>query len=395
MNDILLSLGLAGVFFGAMAFRGIFGYLKNQKIALGDLKFSWKEFLGGSIRPILLTLAVGALVGLLLGFLKLVGISGVEVAGLDQITPQTLEIGLIIADIGAIGYAIKEALLCFGLTDKQIAQIREVVATTDSEHETGISVVVDEDGNVVASPETITKRTDKELLEEAGFGDGGEELEAGKGAKYVNTYIEPYRSAPKDTLIDPSTCYNRECVSYCAWKIKEAVGSWLKRTGSMNAKEWIHRLPENGYKKVSGPKAGGKYVGVTTAGVYGHVVWWEDGNVISEYNYSSVGNYGVRSINLNSYTWYEIKAPSTPAPTPTPTPTPSVGIKAGDSVIVNGQGTSDAYGGGRKTKTFNNQKMKVIMIVNGRYACNQYNKGTVGRASDVTGWWTKSQVSKA
>lgn len=65
-------------------------------------------------------------------------------------------------------------------------------------------------------------------------------------------------------------------------------------------------------------------------------------------------------------------------------------IKVGDTVIVNGRGTGNAYGGGGKTKNFSNQKMMVIRIVNGHYGCNQYNK-----KGAITGWWTSSQVKKA
>lgn len=324
MNDILMCAGAAGVFFGAMALRGIFGYLKNKKIAVEDLKFDWKKFLSGSIKPIALTLAIGGLAALILAFLSLVDASGVEVAGLDQISIHNLLVGLFIADIGAIGYAIKEALLAFGLTDKQIAQIREAA----EEGETGINIGVDGDGNLVASAETKTDKSVKEILEEEAEGetvDHGVELDPGKGAVWVNTYPEPYRSAAKDTKVDPSTCYNRECVSYVAWKIAEATGAWPKRTGDMNAKEWIYRLPSWGYKKVSAPKNGGLYVGVLTSGKYGHVVWFEGDRTISEYNYGSAGNYGVRQINLAQYIWYEIKAP-------TATPQPSTGKKSNDEV---------------------------------------------------------------
>ena len=326
MNDILMCAGAAGVFFGAMALRGIFGYLKNKKIAVEDLKFDWKKFLSGSIKPIALTLAIGGLAALILAFLSLVDASGVEVAGLDQISIHNLLVGLFIADIGAIGYAIKEALLAFGLTDKQIAQIREAA----EEGETGINIGVDDDGNLVASAETKTDKSVKEILEEEAEGetvDHGVELDPGKGAVWVNTYPEPYRSAAKDTKVDPSTCYNRECVSYVAWKIAEATGAWPKRTGDMNAKNWIYRLPSWGYKKVSAPKNGGLYVGVLTSGKYGHVVWFEGDRTISEYNYGSAGNYGVRQINLSQYIWFEIKAP-----TVTPQPQPSTGKKSNDEV---------------------------------------------------------------
>ena len=331
MNDILACIGAAGVFFGAIILRGIFGYLKNKKIE--DAKFDIRKFLLGSVKPILLTLSIGALAALLIAFAQLVNFSGVEVAGLDQLSVHNLLVGLFIADVGALGYAIKEALLAFGLSDKQIMQIRESAENGD----TGVKISVDENGDLVVGAETITEKSIKEILEEEGIVeeeskeipvsqiDGVEFAtieedtkkgeKGGKGAAIANTYPEPYRSARKDSRLDPSTCYNRECVSYCAWKICEIRGSWPPRTGDMNAKNWIYRLPSWGYRKVSAPQNGGKYVGVLTSGKYGHVVWFEGGNTISEYNYGSTGNFGVRNISLNAYIWYEIKAPS-PSPTP-------------------------------------------------------------------------------
>lgn len=339
MNDILMCAGAAGVFFGAMALRGIFGYLKNKKIAIEDLRFDWKKFLSGSLKPILLTLAIGGLAALILAFLSLVDASGVEVQGIDQISIHNLLIGLFIADIGAIGYAIKEALLAFGLSEKQIAQIREAA----EKGETGLNIGMDEDGNLIASVETKTDKSVKEILnseaEDGEVVDHGVELNPGKGAAWVNTYPEPYRSAAKDSLVDPSTCYSRECVSYVAWKIKEVTGAWPKRTGNMNAKEWIYRLPSWGYKKVSAPKNGGCYVGVLTSGTYGHVVWFEGDRTISEYNYGSAGNYGVRQIVLSQYNWYEIKAPTV---TPTPTPGKKSNDEIANEVIKGLWGNGDA-----------------------------------------------------
>lgn len=96
----------------------------------------------------------------------------------------------------------------------------------------------------------------------------------------------------------------------------------------------------------------------------------------------------------------------TPAPTPTPQPTPpapaptvpnnpSGDIKVGDTVIAWGVGTGDSYGGGARTYSFPEQQMKVIGINQGRYALNQYNKGTPGVVADVTGWWSPDQIRKA
>jgi hypothetical protein len=97
-------------------------------------------------------------------------------------------------------------------------------------------------------------------------------------------------------------------------------------------------------------------------------------------------------------------APSpTPSPAPAPQPTPTVpnnptsgdDIKVGDSVIVNGSGTADSYGGGAQTRNFSDTTMKVLGVNNGRYALNQYNQGTIGKVADITGWFSKEQVRKA
>lgn len=204
----------------------------------------------------------------------------------------------------------------------------EPIEVTDNSKEIADSIV----DTIKDAIDTLTQKSRKEELEEEGIKEKSKEIseeDAGKGGLY-NSYPEPYRSAGKDTMVDPSTCYNRECVSYCAWKICELKGAWPRRTGSMNAKEWIYRLPSWGYNEVSAPVNGGRYVGVSTGGQYGHVVWFEYDKTISEYNYAYLGNYGVRTINLKDYRWYQIQAPPAPAPTPTPTSK----FKVGDNVTL-------------------------------------------------------------
>lgn len=160
-----------------------------------------------------------------------------------------------------------------------------------------------------------------------------------------NTYPEPYRSARKDSLVDPSTCYNRECVSYCAWRIKEATGKWPRRTGDMNGFNWVYRMPENGYKEVAAPTTGGKYVGVARTG--NHVVWWEGGRSISEYNWAVSGGYHERTVVLGQFRWFQIVAPAKPKVSkPAPVKKPAAkkpSLKVGDKVVplkpVNYRGT--------------------------------------------------------
>lgn len=87
----------------------------------------------------------------------------------------------------------------------------------------------------------------------------------------------------------------------------------------------------------------------------------------------------------------------TPEPTPAPTPTPVTPIQLGDTVIVNGIGTSASDGSGLRTGRFVDKQMKVIRIIQGAkqpYALNKYNAGTVNNVKDVTAWFSASSVKK-
>ena len=86
--------------------------------------------------------------------------------------------------------------------------------------------------------------------------------------------------------------------------------------------------------------------------------------------------------------------PAQPAPQIPNNPQPNDDIQVGDTVIVNGAGTGDSYGGSGQTMNFENRAMKVLGTNNGRYALNQYNAGTVGNVADATGWFTRDQIRK-
>lgn len=406
-----------------------------SKYIFNNEKWSWKRTLESVMKAVLMCLATVAWVGVMYGVSWFAGKCGADISAImDGISVAGVCAGI----IGGSAYFLGKAYTSIiNFVNTQHVEVTFQEPKYD-EIAKGVFDLFD----------TILGKTVKEQLKEDGLPAlEGEDVKPGKGAYYpANTYPEPYRSAAQDSMTDPSTCYNRECVSYCAWKIKELKGAWPTRTGSMSAKYWIDRLPSWGYNRVSAPRDGGKYIGVSTAGTYGHVVWFEGGNMVSEYNYSTMGGFGVRNINLSQYVWYEIAAPSTPSPAPTksneevakevirgdwgnnperrqrleaagydyntiqgivdqmlggggtpepaPAPAPEPSINLGDTVTAWGRGNSNSLGNGKSTKEFGKTQMKVILIANGRYALNQYNKGTVGQASDVTGWWPKEQISK-
>lgn len=276
-----------------------------------SVKWSWKKMGEDLLKALLLALSTEAWVVLwyIAGwYAKNVGLD------IEQFT-NAMSIG---GMIGAIGVGALWYLFNAGQNLLEFINTKHVEVDVD-ESKVDYDAIADK---IKVLADTITGQNIKKQLEEDGeklTGKEVDEQEAGRGG-IVNTYPEPYRSAPKDSMLDPSTCYNRECVSYGAWKIAELTGKWPTRTGSMNAKEWIYRLPSWGYKEVSAPKNGGKYIGVTQAGTYGHVIWFEFDNTISEYNYAITGGFDVRAVDLNQYKWYEIQAPVNPTPTPTPTP---------------------------------------------------------------------------
>ena len=89
--------------------------------------------------------------------------------------------------------------------------------------------------------------------------------------------------------------YNRECVSYVAWKVYQKNGHMPYWGGSGNANQWPGNAQAAHISTGSTPKA--KSAGVISAGVYGHIVWVEsvngDGTInISQYNELNAGGPG-------------------------------------------------------------------------------------------------------
>ncbi len=101
-------------------------------------------------------------------------------------------------------------------------------------------------------------------------------------------------NAPQDSLIDPWGMYNRECVSYTAWKVYQTYGHMPYWGGHGNANQWPGSAQASGIPTGSTPRA--QSVAVSMSGYYGHVMWVEEvyGNGyirVSQYNYDLAGHY--------------------------------------------------------------------------------------------------------
>lgn len=107
-------------------------------------------------------------------------------------------------------------------------------------------------------------------------------------------YPSNLNNAAQDTLIDPWGMYNRECVSYTAWKVYETYGYMPYWGGRGNANQWPGDARAAGIPTGSSPKAGS--VAIWNVGYFGHAMWVEavndDGSLwVSQYNYDYQGHY--------------------------------------------------------------------------------------------------------
>jgi surface antigen len=115
-------------------------------------------------------------------------------------------------------------------------------------------------------------------------------------------YPSYWADIPMDSTLDDWLMYNRECVSYTAFRI--GASGRYQPTGFGNANQWPGNARARGISVDQSPQAGD--VAVWPVGYYGHVMYVEavmgDGSIyISEYNFDWTGRYSERVIS--SGTW--------------------------------------------------------------------------------------------
>ncbi len=113
-------------------------------------------------------------------------------------------------------------------------------------------------------------------------------------------YPAVWDNAPMDSMLDSWGMYNRECVSYTAWKVYQAYGHMPYWGGHGNANEWPSSARNDGIPTSSTPKVGS--VAISMSGFYGHAMWVEavygNGYIrVSQYNYDLAGHYSEMTIN--------------------------------------------------------------------------------------------------
>lgn len=133
----------------------------------------------------------------------------------------------------------------------------------------------------------------------ARFVSGGS-YEAGNGPACGGGYPARWCNVPMDSTVDDWGMYNRECVSYTAFRVA-ASGRYMPYWGGVgNANQWDENARAAGIPTDYSPRAGD--VAISNAGYYGHAMYVEsvnaDGSInISQYNASWTGTYSTNTIS--------------------------------------------------------------------------------------------------
>lgn len=120
----------------------------------------------------------------------------------------------------------------------------------------------------------------------------------GSGPACGGGYPARWCEIPQDSVIDSWGMYNRECVSYTAFKVAVSGRNMPYWGGVGNANQWPGDARAAGIPVDGNPQAGD--VAISTRGAYGHAMYVEgvngDGTInISQYNASLDGRYSTRS----------------------------------------------------------------------------------------------------
>lgn len=132
----------------------------------------------------------------------------------------------------------------------------------------------------------------------------GGQLIAGDPAK--GGYPAKWADAAQDSLIDDWGMYNRECVSYTAWRVAQAGKRMPYWGGRGNANQWPSSAQSDGI--ATGSEAQPGAVAIAFIGPYGHAMYVEEvldeGKIrISEFNYLVDGTYTERIVNGRGLTY--------------------------------------------------------------------------------------------
>jgi surface antigen len=129
------------------------------------------------------------------------------------------------------------------------------------------------------------------------------------GDPHHGEYPAKWDNTAQDSQLDSWGMYNRECVSYAAWKVYQTYGHMPYWGGVGNANQWVRNAKAAGIPTGSTPQV--HSVAISMRGYYGHAMWVErvsgDMIYVSQYNYDLHGHYSEMWVNSNYFTYIYFK----------------------------------------------------------------------------------------
>jgi peptidoglycan DL-endopeptidase CwlO len=147
-----------------------------------------------------------------------------------------------------------------------------------------------------ANSSQIAKLRQAQIAANARFSGGA----PGSGPACGGGYPARWCEIPQDSVIDSWGMYNRECVSYTAFRVAASGRNMPYWGGSGNANQWPGDAQAAGIPVDSNPTAGS--VAISMRGAFGHAMYVESVNGngtinISQYNVNLDGRYSTNTIS--------------------------------------------------------------------------------------------------
>jgi surface antigen len=161
----------------------------------------------------------------------------------------------------------------------------------------------DYNSKISANSSAISDLRRQQIAANSRFSSGGSVGAPGTGPTCGGSYPAMWCNAPQDSLIDSWGMYNRECVSYTAFKVA-ASGRYMPYWGGIgNANQWDDNARRAGIPVDGNPQAGD--VAISNSGAFGHAMYVESVNGngtinISQYNVNLDGRYSTNTISVGS-----------------------------------------------------------------------------------------------
>lgn len=167
---------------------------------------------------------------------------------------------------------------------------------------------------------------------------GGLTVNTASAAVLGDDYPTTLKKSAPDSMVDNWTMYNRECVSFVAWRL-HAQNHFELPVGFGSAWQWGSQAKSRGYRVDNTPSVGS----VAWFGA-GHVAWVAevsgDNVVIEEYNYNYNYNYYRRTVNTRDVSGFihfkDVGAKATTANTTPKQASPNKRIAIGSNVRFSG-----------------------------------------------------------